>query len=294
MNTKDAQGEYLFSGAKGDTQPFVADGQDGFSYAGDTEVRFIQTGPSALIQSTDAGRDIFQVVPGDPSLKPLNAPAGLTVSVNEVGLLGDYLDDKGRTDLTLKLTSSGGYTLVDSADLPVNDSNNNPISGTAVAGATVDLTDPLGISFTMPSPLLDAPNTSVVPPVSAVTLRPEVPQRSILTTAQDLIEALKTPITDQASREESGAKLARVMDEIGISQDSLRQAVTQLGGRLVTLENQSSVNQDYDIFTQTALLNLEDLDYASAIAKFSFQEVALQAAQQTFARVNNLSLFNYL
>ena len=158
----------------------------------------------------------------------------------------------------------------------------------------MDLTDPLGISFTMPSPLLDAPNTSVVPPVSAVTLRPEVPQRSILTTAQDLIEALKTPITDQASREESGAKLARVMDEIGISQDSLRQAVTQLGGRLVTLENQSSVNQDYDIFTQTALLNLEDLDYASAIAKFSFQEVALQAAQQTFARVNNLSLFNYL
>ena len=29
-------------------------------------------------------------------------------------------------------------------------------------------------------------------------------------------------------------------------------------------------------------------------AEFSFQEVALQAAQQTFARVNGLSLFNFL
>lgn len=295
MNTKDAQGEHLFAGAKGDTQPFVADGQDGFSYAGDTEVRFIQTGPSALIQSTDAGRDIFQVVSGDAQVDLLSttAPAGFSISVNPASTLGEtpefdtFLEANGKQDLFLTVNAAADtYSLQDSAGVMLS-TGSVPAAIAPASTSVVEISPPglrmdLGVNIT-------ALGTDI-----STTIRPVKPQHTLLTTAQTLIDALKTPITDQASREESGAKLARVIDEIGTSQDSLRQAVTQLGGRLVTLENQSSVNQDYDIFTQTALSNLEDLDYASAIAKFSFQEVALQAAQQTFARVNNLSLFNYL
>jgi len=39
---------------------------------------------------------------------------------------------------------------------------------------------------------------------------------------------------------------------------------------------------------------LQDLDYAEAISRLSLQTTALQAAQQTFARVQGLNLFNFL
>jgi len=112
MNTKDAQGEYLFSGAKGGTQPFVDDQLGGFSYEGDSEVRFIQTGPAALMQSTDSGRDVFQVIPGDVGFELLNQPAGVAVSMTPAAAIGDltpfesYVTTSGKQDLTLNITGA--------------------------------------------------------------------------------------------------------------------------------------------------------------------------------------------
>jgi flagellar hook-associated protein 3 FlgL len=40
--------------------------------------------------------------------------------------------------------------------------------------------------------------------------------------------------------------------------------------------------------------SLEDLDYAEAISRFNQQLTALQASQQAFIKVQDLSLFNFL
>ena len=45
---------------------------------------------------------------------------------------------------------------------------------------------------------------------------------------------------------------------------------------------------------QESLRLPEDLDYAEAISRFNQQLTALQASQQAFLRVQDLSLFNYL
>ena len=37
-----------------------------------------------------------------------------------------------------------------------------------------------------------------------------------------------------------------------------------------------------------------DLDYADAITKMNMQLVGLQAAQMSYSKISNLSLFNYL
>ena len=44
----------------------------------------------------------------------------------------------------------------------------------------------------------------------------------------------------------------------------------------------------------TAVSGLQDLDYASAIARMNQQYVSLQAAQQSYASIARLSLFDYL
>ena len=301
MNTKDAQGEYLFAGAKGQTEPFVDDGQGNFNYQGDNEVRLIQTGPAAYVQSTDSGRSVFQTVPGDVEIELLNSsaasgslPGGFAIDIvaQGVGLSSEfqqYIEANGKQDLTLSIDqATGQYDILDP-------------NGTSLLGGPVVIPVPVSPATTSVIEFnglnidlgLDAASLAVSE-VITTTIRPSQPHHSILTTAESLVTALKTPITDTASREAMMAGVAEAMTEIDVAQAGHRSAQTELGGRMVSLESQVSVNADFAIFTESALSVLEDLDYASAIAKFSFQEVALQAAQQTFSRVNSMTLFNYL
>lgn len=66
------------------------------------------------------------------------------------------------------------------------------------------------------------------------------------------------------------------------------------GARLHALDNQESLNADYILENQATASEIGDLDYADALSKFNLQQVSLQAAQQAFTKVQNLSLFNYL
>lgn len=59
VNTQDAQGEYLFSGFKGQTQPYQLDTAGNYVYRGDEGQRFLNVGENTTIASTDAGAGIF-------------------------------------------------------------------------------------------------------------------------------------------------------------------------------------------------------------------------------------------
>jgi len=45
---------------------------------------------------------------------------------------------------------------------------------------------------------------------------------------------------------------------------------------------------------QTVRSEIEDLDFAEAISRMTFQTTALQAAQQTFVRIQALNLFEFI
>jgi len=66
------------------------------------------------------------------------------------------------------------------------------------------------------------------------------------------------------------------------------------GARLHALDHQESLNADYILDNQSTASDIGDLDYADALSKFNLQQLSLQAAQQAFTKVQNLSLFNYL
>jgi flagellar hook-associated protein 3 FlgL len=66
------------------------------------------------------------------------------------------------------------------------------------------------------------------------------------------------------------------------------------GARLHALDSQETLNADYILENQATASEIGDLDYADALSRFNLQQVSLQAAQQAFSKVQNLSLFNYL
>ncbi|MGZ4959901.1 MAG: flagellar hook-associated protein FlgL [Methylomonas sp.] len=67
-----------------------------------------------------------------------------------------------------------------------------------------------------------------------------------------------------------------------------------VGARLKALDSQENLNADYILDHQKTASAVGDLDYAEALSKFNLQQTALQAAQQTFVKVQDLSLFKYL
>jgi len=45
---------------------------------------------------------------------------------------------------------------------------------------------------------------------------------------------------------------------------------------------------------KASLSSVEDLDYTTAITKLQAKMMALEAAQSSFAKISNLSVFNFL
>jgi flagellar hook-associated protein 3 FlgL len=69
---------------------------------------------------------------------------------------------------------------------------------------------------------------------------------------------------------------------------------TSVGARLNTIDSQGLVSEDQTLQLKAALSSIEDLDYAEAISRFNLQQVALQAAQQTYVQLGRLSLFDFI
>jgi flagellar hook-associated protein 3 FlgL len=78
------------------------------------------------------------------------------------------------------------------------------------------------------------------------------------------------------------------------SQESISQVRSGVGSRMVEVETQQNINGDLDLQYAETLSRLQDADYAEVVSNLTQQQTYLQAAQQSFMRVSNLSLFNYL
>ncbi|MEQ1637550.1 MAG: flagellar hook-associated protein FlgL [Methylococcales bacterium] len=95
------------------------------------------------------------------------------------------------------------------------------------------------------------------------------------------------PATDQAV-------LSKVLNDLDSGLQTLSATQAKTGSRLKALDVQQSQNEKYMVDTKSSLSDSQDLDYAEAISRFTQQQTVLQAAQQSFSKVQKLSLFDYL
>ncbi|MCK5831376.1 MAG: flagellar hook-associated protein FlgL [Methylococcales bacterium] len=109
-------------------------------------------------------------------------------------------------------------------------------------------------------------------------------QRSIFNTLESLSTALANNEPD----------INEEMSDLESTLESLNRARSAVGSRLRTLDDQEAQHEKFLLDFKTTLSEIEDLDYAEAISRFNQQDMALQAAQQSFSKIQKLTLFNYL
>ncbi len=104
--------------------------------------------------------------------------------------------------------------------------------------------------------------------------------------------ALDDLVSDLRANDGAGVK-ARVANVNDIS-DRLINSYGAMAGRLAAIESQRTVIDETTLRIDELLIREDDLDYAEAVTELSQETVALQALQASFAKVAQLSLFNFL
>ncbi|WP_456445887.1 flagellar hook-associated protein FlgL [Thiolapillus sp.] len=97
-------------------------------------------------------------------------------------------------------------------------------------------------------------------------------------------------VTDLEANTPSGTTLTALDNAL----DKVQAVRTRLGGRMNAIDNQRGINESFSLVMEQNRSDLKDLDYAEAVSRLQQQQLMLQASQQSFMKVEGLSLFNYL
>jgi len=76
------------------------------------------------------------------------------------------------------------------------------------------------------------------------------------------------------------------------AQTSVLEVRAEIGARMNTLTTTQELHEEVDVISVGLISSLKDLDYAEAVSQLTFESFVLQAAQQSYAKISGLSLFN--
>jgi flagellar hook-associated protein 3 FlgL len=108
-----------------------------------------------------------------------------------------------------------------------------------------------------------------------------------------LVAMLKDPLLD-ASNPAVRAQIENTINQLDTTHNKLLGSVTELGGRQNTLTLLSDSNDEVSLVNKKIEGELSKLDYAGATIDLNNYQLALQATQKTYLKINQLSLFSLL
>lgn len=277
-NATDGAGQFLFSGYQGHVTPFSGNVVSGVSYAGDDGQRTLQVAASRQIEVSDAGSDVFLRVRNGNGTFSATASAGNTGGgqIAAGNVLGAY--------------AGGPYTIAFQTDTAgqLNYTVSNAATGTTTA--PVAFQSGQAIAF-------DTVNTvtiSGVPNVGDTFAIDRSANQSLFQTVANLITALETPITATSTATELSNRIGEALVNLSNGLDNVLRVRAAVGSRMAELDALQGVGEDLHLQYEQTLSRLQDLDYAQAISQLTREQSNLEAAQKSFVRVSQLSLFNFI
>jgi flagellar hook-associated protein 3 FlgL len=272
-NSRDANGEYLFAGYRSTNRPFINDAGGAIDYLGDTGQRFLALSPDQQVAVGDSG-DAFMTVPRGNGVFVVSPDAANTgaawVRIAEV------VDPTAITaeSYTITMTTAAAYEVRDSSSAVV-------ATGSWSAGQAIEFAGRRIVLDGAPA----AGDRYDVDPAGT---------DSLFAMVDDLVGALEAPTFDAASRAQLNNEAGFALQNLDQSYGRLLDLRTRVGARLNTIERQGQIDEERKLLLQTTLSHVEDLDYAEAISRFELQQAALEAAQQAYAEMSRLSLFDFI
>jgi flagellar hook-associated protein 3 FlgL len=278
-NTADVNGNALFAGTSTTATPFVVQPDGTVSYAGNTDNQLTTIGNGLRLPNSDQGNGVFMDIPAGNGSFAASAAAGntgsLLVGANSVtdATAWNAAIAAGPVNYKVSFDGAGNWTATD-----LNNGNAVVGSGAYQGSGNISFN---GLTMALTGNPAAGDSVSVQ---SGQT-------QDVFTTMANLIGALQNNgLSDTARSNALSSQLAGV----DRAQDSVLGTQTAVGSRMNELTQQQSNYSTLTLGYQTTLSGVQDTDMASAITKLMLQSTALQASQQTFVKVQGMTLFDYL
>ena len=292
-NSKDSNGQYLFSGSHGDTTPFdIAT----YEYKGNDKARNIQADQTRQISGSDHGKDIF-----------LRATPGSTVFMTSAG-------DKTATPAQINSGSGviGGVNITDSSkasnvkdisfkmqgnELFVTTSfNDGSPTTTDVKIDGIDLTDNDGSQKAINLGNGVSVQLNGIPKeddsFSLKNAQNHGDELNIFQALTDVIDVLETSTSgDPVAQAKLQNVLNGAMQKIDVTYDNILTVRASVGARMNEVEALSDSAALQRLQIKSDISRLEDLDFYSAASQLELRRAGLEAASIAFQKIQATSLF---
>lgn len=269
-NQDDGAGGYVFGGQSGHTLPF-ADTPAGVVFVGTEGAQ--QLSDSESMPTTLDGQSVWLAAPTGNGVFAAEADAANTGQAwVSSGSVSDPSAVTGSTYALVFANSGTTYTLYQDGSPVATD-----VPYTSGKAITVD-----GLSVVVSGQAADGDRFSLSP--STRSLNP--------------FEALDRAIAALSDPAANGGQLAQAVNR-GLSElDSVlgqfQSARSSVGAVMNQLDAVDSRNQDRTVWAQTQQANVEDIDMVKAFSDFQNRQTGYQAALQSYALVQRLSLMDYM
>jgi flagellar hook-associated protein 3 FlgL len=272
-NTKDGEGEYIFAGSRTSTQPF-SQSDLSVSYGGDQNQRMVAAAAGLQVATGDSGSDVFMSIRGGNGTFVTSAGATNTGT----GVVGaTSVTDTSQWDggsYTVNFTSATTYEIHDATD------PTGPALSTGTYSGDSGAINFKGVQLNLTGAPAAGDSFAVSPSSS----------QDVFSTVAGIITAFQTPGGGAGMSNQLNAQLQNLDQAAGSFTDTR----TKIGARMNVLDQQTQISADTSLQYSSTLSDLTELDVGSAASKFAQQQAALDAAQQSYVKMQNLTLFNYL
>lgn len=232
----------------------------------------------------------FHVAAGVTTYDVVDATTAATVSSGNAYTAGQSIQVSGAQFSVSGNPANGDqFTLVANPTTYTISDTTNPLSATVpppnqpfVSGQSITFD---GLQYNV---------TGTPANADSFTIKPSTKQ-SVFTTLTSLINLLNAPPGPGVTGATNLANgLNTASNNLSSALNNVLTVRSSVGARLNELTSLDTVGSNLNLQYATTLSNLQGVDYAQAISQFSQEQTTLTAAQQTFVKLSNLSLFNYI
>lgn len=286
-NTKDNDGNYLFAGGQTSTEPFTLDATGTYVYNGDSTTRFQLISSSLQIAINDTGDNIFMRIPGGNgrfmvSQTALPNTGTASVSTGSVINTAAYVSD----DYTMTFAQNSAGKLV---VMVTGAASGNVVPPSGLPDDAPVYEQGMSVNFNgMTMELSGVPQ-----PGDAFAISP-AKNTSIFATIQQMITNLGLPYTSAVEKAATVTENNQLLAQLDSTLNTFTDVVASLGARLNQVSSAQQTNLNLIDTSKQILKSLTDTDPVVVATEYNQELVNLQAAQQSFVRVQGLSLFNYI
>ncbi|GHA89386.1 flagellar hook-associated protein FlgL [Cognatilysobacter bugurensis] len=272
-NRDDGTGRALFAGRVDGVRPFVESGGT-VSYAGDDGRNMLDVGPDLALADAEPGSDVFmRVRTGDGTVR--GTPA--STNAGNVLMQGAQVVNFGTwagAPMRIEFTAPDAYRIVDSGGAVLSTGAYTSGESITFGGVQTRLngTPAVGDSFTVEP----------------------APTRDVFATLEQLADALDMPVASDAERARQNNLIGGALGDISTAQNHVLGLRAGTGARLGAIDEAGHQREAQNESLRTNLSDLRDVNYAEATSRLSLQLTAIEAAQRTMLRVQQLSLFDRL